>query len=293
MNLANVIRVSSLTLALSGLAACGGGGTSTAGSAGDTRANTDLRIGMLVTVKGSRNDDGTGTATKVIYRDELQGPVTAIDTASGSFEVMGLTVSTDSATRFSRCSDDGIPPVVMDLARDLAVNDLVEVSGYRTANGVQATYVELKDNSCTDDDKDEVEIKGTLATDGSFSLADGSLLSFDTNPGCIDPITLVGMGLSGFVELKGAYSGSVFCVNSAEAEEEHSGLDQPGQETFEVEGIVSDLDTSAQTFMLNGLLVYYGSATLEVSPSNGLRLEIEGTVNSDQSISASRVKLDS
>ncbi|WJW74622.1 DUF5666 domain-containing protein [Thiohalobacter sp. IOR34] len=261
-------------------------------SATNTAANTDLRVGMVVTVQGTQNDDGTGTATTVIYRDELQGPVSNIDVGASSFEIMGVSVQVDSSTRFSQCSDDGTAPVTLDLSTHLSSNDLVEVSGYRITSGIQATYVELKDSSCTEDDKSEVEVKGTLQTDGSFTTVGGTALTLDTtSAGCVDPVAT--LGLSGFVELKGSYDPSNgFCTTQGESEDEHPGMDSSSDESYEMEGLITDHDASAQTFRINGVLVYYASASLQVTPGDGTRVEVKGSINSDGSISASSIEAD-
>ena len=46
---------------------------------GRSGSEDDLGIGMVVLVKGTVNDDGvTGTATRVIFDDEVEGPISAM-----------------------------------------------------------------------------------------------------------------------------------------------------------------------------------------------------------------------
>ena len=261
--------------------------------------NTDLRIGMLVTVKGIDHGDGTGTASEVIYRDEIQGPVANIDSVKDKFTVMGVDVSVDANTRFSRCGDDDgkEPKKGMNLANDLKVNDRVEVSGYRTDSGIRATYVELKDASCSADDKDDDEIKGTFKSDGSGDfqpVGTSNYLSmssfFDTSSGCTNPVTLQA---GGFYELKGKYQSGKFCIMEAETEDEHPGKSASAGSYMEMEGIVTSIDTSAQTLVLNNTVtVYYGNATLKTSLSAGVKVEVKGNLNSDGSIAATEIEAD-
>ncbi|MET0542287.1 MAG: DUF5666 domain-containing protein [Variovorax sp.] len=58
-----------------------------------------IELGMSAKVTGPVSADFTaGTATRVESAAELRGPVSSIDTAAGTFVVMGTTVSTDPAT---------------------------------------------------------------------------------------------------------------------------------------------------------------------------------------------------
>ena len=53
----------------------------------ESGVESDLRVGMIVTVKGSKNDDGVnGHATHISYDNELKGPVASIvyDTSGSS-----------------------------------------------------------------------------------------------------------------------------------------------------------------------------------------------------------------
>ncbi len=338
MTIRSTLIATAVALAVaSGLTACGGGSDSTAGIGGtgitttgtitgfgsiivngvhydidsaqiekDGRRkafrkdpNTDLRIGMLVTVKGVDHGDGTGTASEVIYRDEIQGPVSVIEPANDKFTVMGVDVTVDTDTRFSRCGDDDgkEPRKGMNLANDLKVNDRVEVSGYRTDSGIRATYVELKDASCSSDDKDDDEIKGTFRSDGSGDfkpVGTSSYLSmasfFDTGSGCTDPRTLQA---GGFYELKGRYQGGKFCIVEAEPEDEHPGKGASAGSHMEMEGIVTSIDTAAQTLVLNNTVtVYYSSATVKTGLSAGVKVEVKGNLNSDGSINATEIEAD-
>ncbi len=46
---------------------------------GQPASESDLGVGMVVVVKGTVNDDGTtGTAERVFFDDEVEGPVTTI-----------------------------------------------------------------------------------------------------------------------------------------------------------------------------------------------------------------------
>jgi len=58
-----------------------------------------LRVGQVITLKGSVNEDGTtGKATDVTFVSDLRGPVTAVDINNCTFVVLGQTVRVDDAT---------------------------------------------------------------------------------------------------------------------------------------------------------------------------------------------------
>ena len=78
----------------------------------------DLFVGQQVVVKGTNNGDGTGVADQVIFDADLEGPVSAIDSANNRFTVLGQTVIVSGDTVFEGTSFS-----------TLAVDDIVEVSG--------------------------------------------------------------------------------------------------------------------------------------------------------------------
>ena len=296
-----------LTL-MAGLSACGGGGSSNLAGIGGTGITTigtitgfgsifvngveyettgarivkdgataatekSLEVGMVVKVTGTLNPDGsTGTATEVVYNDEIQGPVT--DTSSlpslsqGTFGMLDntITVSVDANTKWKNVTSPG----------DL-VNAYVEVSGYRTTQGITATYVEKK---TTPEESDKAEIKGTLDSNGlTITLVYGnSTLNIDTtSSGCKHPITDLGLTGGSFVELKGTLSGSpidTICVLSGEEENEHAVDDVSG--TVEFEGIVSHLNPGTKTFDLLGHPVNYSQASVSGTLTEGAQVEVHG-----------------
>jgi len=94
----------------------------------------ELKLGMVVhVVGGATAAGGTVTATSVSTAAELRGAVDAIDRAAGTFEVLGMTVSTDSAT-----IDDGLVSL-----GTLAVGQFVQASGLPLgSSGLRATKIE-------------------------------------------------------------------------------------------------------------------------------------------------------
>ena len=114
---------------------------------------TQLRIGMMVKVEGKIDDsDRTkGQAHKVHYFDDLEGPISAINTGDNTFVAMGQTVFVSAKTHFEH---------VAGLAQ-LQVGNIVEVSGLVDNGVIQATYVELKKPTFVPGD-DDIEVKGSI-----------------------------------------------------------------------------------------------------------------------------------
>ena len=120
---------------------------------GDPASANDLKIGMIVEVKGQFEADGiTGTADSIVYDKDLQGPISniaVIDDRTKELTVLGQTVVIDrTQTRFDE------PAISFDT---VAIDDVIEVSGLVDSNAVfRATWIKLADNP------DEFEVKGMI-----------------------------------------------------------------------------------------------------------------------------------
>src|SRR5581483_6342440 len=108
-------------------------------SDGQAASETQLNIGQVVTISGTVNNDGkTGTATQVTFNGDAQGPVASVDSAAGSFVVLGQTVRVTAATLF----DSTIQPTDI---TGVQPGSVVEVSGLADATGaIVASRVDVK-----------------------------------------------------------------------------------------------------------------------------------------------------
>ena len=107
---------------------------------GVTSTQDKLRLGMVVTVHGTVNEDGkTGTADQVVFDDDVQGPVSAIEPGQDGDSLLLTVLGVDIIAERTGTVFDGVS------FDTLAVGDLVEVSGF-VENGVQlrATRIEKK-----------------------------------------------------------------------------------------------------------------------------------------------------
>jgi hypothetical protein len=103
---------------------------------GDVAALENLDIGRVVTVNGTRNEDGTtGTADQVVYSDDIEGPVESlvdIDATTKEIGVLGQAVIVNARTEFKGTA-----------FATIALDDVVAASGLFDATGaIRATFLE-------------------------------------------------------------------------------------------------------------------------------------------------------
>jgi hypothetical protein len=235
----------------------------------------DLRLGMVVQVEGARAADGlSGTAERVVFDDEIEGPIAAISVLSADeidATILGQRVRVERGlTRFDA-------PLSFDT---LAPNDLVEVSGFRQGEGeILATFIEKK-GVFTPGGTAAVELKGTVSGRAGTTFAIGSVtVSFSGTTTLVD---LPGSGPQNgdFVEVEGTLQASgVVAAARIEREGELAG----DRDDVELEGIVSGF-ASLASFRVDGQPVDASGVGVEFEPAdpgfvaNGARVEVEGAL---------------
>jgi hypothetical protein len=242
---------------------------------GQPANETLLGLGMVVTVEGEINTDGiTGTATRVIFDDDIQGPVVGLTlSADGNrltFNVMGITVIADkTATVFADTS-----------FATLTNNDLVEISGLVNGLGdVIASRIERKGSFNAG--VSEVEVKGLIsnASDNIFTLG-----SFTVNASGADLSELDGgviaNGLE--VEVKGTLSGSTITASQVESEDDLIANTNNTSTEVSVEGVVANFMSLAD-FEIVGITVDASGATFEPASlastiNDDITVDVEGTI---------------
>jgi hypothetical protein len=239
----------------------------------DSLDESALKVGMIVTVTGSKDDDGVdGHATHISYDNELKGPVTSIvydtpDPADATMATLVMLGQTVTASLDTTIDDDG--GLTFD---SLRVGNVLEVSGYVTDTGLLATHIELQD------DDTEIEIKGyidngSLTTD-SFTIKGFPISYNDTTQ--LDDITELAEGL--FVEVEGGLIAGGTILFAREIEREHEGLDE-GMDEAEIQGEIYDYDDVEMTFKILEQLIYATGAELYPSRlvlADGVIVEAEG-----------------
>ena len=246
-------------------------------------AESDLRVGQVVRIEGRIAQDGvSGTATRVIFDDEVEGPVQSIDLANARAVVLGRTVQVSAQTSF----DDSISPRSLD---GVAVGDRLEVSGRVTTTGVvEATRIERKAA------QSGVEVKGTI------SSLDTNARSFALSQLTVSYATAQ---LNGFasgqpangdrVEVFGSVAGNGELV-AARVERESGGAAGNADEQADYEGLVTSF-VSATDFAVAGQRVTTTASTVyDGGTASNLALdvpvEVEGRFNAAGVIVATKVQ---
>lgn len=219
-----------------------------------------LERGMVVTVKGSLDDNGsTGTAREIEFRHQMEGRVD--DKGTDFIVMMGQTIVVDDSIKGALAG--------------IAVGDKVGISAIADdKGGLRASFLEKKNDNLT-----EFEAKGYVSnlSGNTFTL----LLSRDAATGIS---VTVGSGVAlpagvtngSFVEVRTLTAGGVITATSVELED---ALKAGENEKLEFEGFVSSGTVS--DFFVNGQQVTTSAGTVFVGgvPADfavGTKVEVEG-----------------
>jgi hypothetical protein len=248
-------------------------------------SQSDLAVGDVVLVRGTTDASSTaGTATSVVFDDQVQGPIASIDAVARTFVVLGQTVRVGADTSF----DDRIQPASL---AGLAVGALVEVSGFAAADGsIHASRIEPKLTGT------ELELTGVVANH------DGVARRFAINAQVVDysavgqlrDFPAGGIANGQTVEVKGgSIVGGVWRPVSIEWQA--NGLTGAAGERREVEGLITGF-ASAVDFTVAGLAVttnaqtvFTGGAAADLGVS--VKVEVEGTLNGAGVLVATKVDI--
>ncbi len=241
------------------------------------RADSDLKVGMVVVVKGTQNG-AQGDATEILYAAELQGTVDAsppIDPAAGTFYVFGHKVATDATTVF-----DGVSGLSA-----LSAGDRVEVSGTADAAAgvLNASRVEKQPAG------GYFAIVGVVSGlgAGTFVLtsADGRTVTVN-----VTGTLAAGIGNGSLVIVGFSAWSSPLVVT---ADKVHLLVEPTADngEHAEVSGVVSGLAAgSPVTFTVDGVSVSADSS-LAAGLANGVQVEVQGTMQGGVLV-ADRIKVE-
>mgnify|MGYP005840354317 CR=1 FL=1 len=285
----------------------------------DNPSLDDLRervgLGRVVRVRGSRTDDSNGTANSVRVDNELVGTVESVNDADGSFVVLGQTVAVTPNTVI----DDSIIEAFRntEIPNDLRFSDLapgedlsdllpaglaVEISGFPSANGFEATRVEDVNDDATGGVNGlpagrEAEVKGFVrnldSAAGTFTINGLTVVFDDTD---LDDEDFNGRELANddFVEVKGdinTNAASPTLVASEIELEDDFRDDDFNEGEFEIEGVISeirpDVEGTGGAIVINGFEIRVNDVS---QFSVGLRVEIKGVLQDDGSIVVTRVQ---
>lgn len=227
-----------------------------------------LKLGMMVEIEGSKNDDGIrGTANAIHAGSQVKGPISA--KTGTTLTVLGMTVIVNANTAFEDVAGFA----------NLNVNDVVEVHAINNGQcTLLATRIE-KESSATPGTPIDVRITGTIKgiTATSFTLDNACTTSPTVNVLAATRIDNLSLLDGTLVRVKGTIptvDSLIISATRIKARKQH----QEGGRV-EVEGIVSDFTNLATNFKISGQIVDASKATeIKGTFANGARAEAEGTI---------------
>jgi len=202
---------------------------------------------------------------------KLRGIVANLDTGAKTLMIGGALID------FS-----GVPAA--SVPANLANGQRVRVQLQTTRNASnQWVAISIRGDERRMEDVDEAEVHGIITdftSTASFSVnglpVDASKATFpDDTPGIV---------LGASVEVEGAIVNGVLVAAKVELEDMHKNDDRNRNE---LHGPISNLDTTAKTFVVRGVTVHYDSATtvfkdgVEADLANGKDVEVKGTLTAD------------
>lgn len=236
----------------------------------------DLAIGMIVRLQVEiLNANFTANALKVIYDDEVQGPVAAtpvnVPKTGGTqktLQIFGQTITIDATTTVF----DGTSFTALD------TNDVIEVSGFRTSpTSINASYVRWIETLAVG--SSEVELRGTIngyTPPTQQFMLNGFLITFDNMTEIEVPGGILQNGQ--YVEVEGVYqAGPRVHADEIELKDEDFGDDV---DAISLQGIISNYVSDAN-FEIEGQVINASGAQFfpaGVSLGNGLEVEVEGEI---------------
>lgn len=231
-----------------------------------------LGLGMLVVVTGSVNDDGMrGTATRIVFDDDVQGPVEATLPAADGDSMLVTVLGTEVIAERTATVFEGVTFAT------LAVGDLIEVSGFPDSQGrLRATRIEKKDTFQAG--VSQIGIKGVVSNlAGTEFLLGAYTVNFSgADLGEVPGGALVD-GMQ--VEVEGTLDPQALRISASRIEEESgSGSAFNNNGDVNVQGVVTDFVSSAN-MRVNDVAVDASNAVLSPSDlvlGNGMIIEAEG-----------------
>lgn len=246
-------------------------------------SEADLQVGMIVSLTGTVNDDGsTGTASAIYYEEQIKGPLDSIDLAANTLTVLGQVVVFDDLTNLENI-----------ILADLIPGDFLEISGFFNSNNeLYATRIE-KDNP----------VDETLKIQGVISQLDIANQTFSLSNMTIDYSSAEFVNTSAdtlandlIVRVKGdasALVNNVFTVNQVKAKVRENTPTEG--ESLHLEGLITRLD-STEFFVVNDINVVvdnntefeYGNATMLAVNTY---VKVKGAINSEGNLVAKEIRI--
>ena len=248
------------------------------------RTKSDLKLGMIVEVRGSAIDNSSGapasTASSITFNSEMVGKIDSLPVGAQSLVVFGQTVNIKTTTVFDDSLSNGI--------RSLAPTNVVEVYGLLDAITGQytATRIELKSGATT-----EYRLRGKVSNlDGvakEFNIGTERISYLSLSPADVPAGFANGMIIR--IRVNSARTSNVWAATRL-----RDGASRPDEQSHaRVEGLISSFNLITQ-FSVAGVPVTTSvTTTFPDGQLFGLgdRVEVEGTMMNG-SLAASKVEIE-
>ncbi|MDH5229167.1 MAG: DUF5666 domain-containing protein [Gammaproteobacteria bacterium] len=259
---------------------------------GVSAAESQLSVGMFVNVRGSKNVDGlNGNASLIEFDDELEGVVNNVNIdvdGTGTLDVMGQSVHIMADTILQGVA-----------SADLIVNNnVIEVSGYSNGLGsIYATWLNIK--APTYSGTESLELKGVASmantTNKTFFIGSQEINYADSSVELIDlPNNLVQDNYYVDIKSEVGFSGAVLLASKIKLinidKKEVTGTSGV---SAELEGVITTIFTTDR-FGVNGQTVIASDSVLTTAmllTTTGVKVEVEGTYNSDGLLVAADIEI--
>ncbi len=246
-----------------------------------------IAVGSRVEVKGKLSN-GVLQAIRVKLENsndrsfEIKGNIALLDTTAKTFEIRGVLIQYGNAT-----FKDG-------LESNLSVDVRVEIKGSLNATGTVLTATEVEFKGLSDNGSNSsYEVKGAISlldTTAKTFVVRGVAVNY-SSAGFEDG-TAADLANGAVVEVKGTVSAGVLLATQVEFENALSS----GDDSYEIKGHITALDTTTQTFVVDGVLIAYGSASFKdgsaANLSVGAKVEVKGSAPVAGVVTATRIAFD-
>jgi hypothetical protein len=238
---------------------------------------TDLQVGMVVSLSGEVNEDGTtGNANAIHYDEQLKGPIDSIDLFANTITILGQTILFDDLTSLENF-----------VFADLNPGDILEISGYFNANGsLYATRIEKEAQQTRLKIQARIRLLDTV--NKTFQLNN---LTIDYSSAIFEDFVESDLADGQEVRVKGDYSAlaaGVLVVSEVKLKERNENHEDGDNQ--HLEGFITDFESSS-SFKVNGVAVIVDENTeFKYGDANALmaniRVKIQGEFNADGNLLA-------
>lgn len=200
---------------------------------------------------------------------KLRGVIAALDTTVKTFTINGQLIS------YAGLPSGNVPP-------GLTNGQVVRVLLQTTQVGGVWVATALRGGLRLPDARQDAHVEGVITGYTSATNFEISGLRVDAATASF-PDGSTGVVLGARVEVEGTVTNGVLVATKVEIEARRT----PEQRPLELRGELGNLNTTAKTFALRGLTVWYGGTVeyqggTEATLANGRRVEIKGVLSSDR-----------